>query len=137
MGKSIFVNGTFDVLHSGHIRLLTYAKTLGDNLFVAIDSDRRVTDFKGPGRPINQQHERKEMLLALKPVDEVEIFDTDEELTQYVKQIRPYVMVVGSDYINKRVIGSEYARHLVFFKRIEEFSSTKKIQDIIDRGFRT
>ena len=136
MGKSIFVNGTFDVLHSGHIRLLNYAKTLGDNLFVAIDSDRRVSDFKGPGRPINKQHERKEMLLALKAVDEVEIFDTDEELTMYVKQIRPYVMVVGSDYINKTVIGSEYARHLVFFNRIEEFSSTKKIQDIVDRGHR-
>lgn len=132
---SVFVNGTFDVLHPGHIRLLNYAKNLGNRLFVAIDSDRRVAELKGSGRPINTAAERREMLLALKAVDEVEIFDTAEELKLMVKQIRPYIMVVGSDYRNKEVIGNEYARNLVFYERIPEYSSTGKIQNIVDRGF--
>lgn len=134
MAKSIFVNGTFDVLHVGHIRLLNYAKSLGDRLFVAIDSDDRVSKLKGPTRPINSVNERKELLLALKSVDEVEVFDSDEELNMWVKQIRPYVMVVGSDYRNKKVIGSEFAKNLIFYDRIKEYSSTGKIQHIANRG---
>lgn len=134
MVKSIFVNGTFDVLHPGHLRLLSYAKNLGDRLFVAIDSDRRVSELKGSGRPINPANERREMLLALKAVDEVEIFDSAEELALMVKQIRPYAMVLGSDYKDKTVIGREYTRYLFFYERIEQYSSTGKIQDITNRG---
>lgn len=133
MAKSIFVNGTFDILHPGHIRLLNYAKSLGDRLFVAIDSDDRVTKLKGILRPINNSAERKEMLLALKAVDEVEIFSSDEELKMWIKQIKPYIMVVGSDYKDKEVIGSEFARHLIFYERIPEYSTTKKIQSITYR----
>lgn len=133
MAKSIFVNGTFDILHPGHIRLLNYAKSLGDRLFVAIDSDDRVTKLKGILRPINDSAERKEMLLALKAVDEVEIFSSDEELKMWIKQIKPYIMVVGSDYKDKEVIGSEFARHLIFYERIPEYSTTKKIQSITYR----
>ena len=133
MAKSTFVNGTFDILHPGHIRLLNYAKSLGDRLFVAIDSDSRVSELKGKSRPINPAGERKEMLLALKSVDEVEIFSSDDELRMWIKQIRPYIMVVGSDYKDKEVIGCEFARHLIFYDRIEEYSTTKKIQSIIDR----
>lgn len=134
MVKSVFVNGTFDILHIGHIRLLNFAKTLGDYLFVAIDSDRRVTELKGPGRPINDVSQRREMLQALKAVDDVEIFDSADELTMWIKQIQPHIMVVGSDYRDRQVIGSEYAKQLIFYERIPEFSSTGKIQDIIDRG---
>jgi D-beta-D-heptose 7-phosphate kinase/D-beta-D-heptose 1-phosphate adenosyltransferase len=133
---SIFVNGTFDVLHPGHIRLLNYAKSLGDRLFVAIDSDHRVKELKGQNRPINDAATRKEMLLALKSVDEVEVFDSDEELKMWINQIRPYIMVVGSDYRNKKVIGSEFAKNLVFYERISEYSSTniiKQIQDLSNR----
>lgn len=133
---SIFVNGTFDVLHPGHIRLLSYAKSLGTRLFVAIDSDLRVKQLKGSHRPINDQAIRKEMLLALKSVDEVEVFDSDEELKMWINQIRPYIMVVGSDYRNKNVIGSELAKNLVFYERIPEYSSTsviRQIQDLSDR----
>lgn len=133
MATTIFVNGTFDILHLGHIRLLNYAKVMGSKLLVGIDSDRRVKELKGEYRPINTAYERKEMLLALKMVDEVEIFDSDEELRMMVRQIRPYIMVVGSDYKDKEVIGSEYARHLVFFNRINEYSTTGKIQSIINR----
>ena len=135
MVKSVFVNGTFDVLHPGHIRLLTYAKSLGTRLFVAIDSDERVKQLKGLDRPINNVSERKEMLLALKAVDEVEIFSSDQELEMWIKQIRPDIMVVGSDYRDKNVIGREFAKRLVFFERISEYSSTSKIQNIASRGF--
>lgn len=133
MAGSVFVNGTFDILHLGHLELLNYAKSLGTRLFVAIDNDDRVKQLKGPTRPINSAYERQIMLLNLKAVDEVEVFGSDEELTMWVKQIRPYVMVVGSDYKDKRVIGSEYARHLIFFDKIDGYSTTKKIQHITDR----
>jgi D-beta-D-heptose 7-phosphate kinase/D-beta-D-heptose 1-phosphate adenosyltransferase len=133
MAKSVFVNGTFDVLHLGHLALLNYAKSLGDKLFVAIDSDDRVHQLKGPTRPIYDEYQRKVMLLNLKAVDEVEIFSSDEELEMWIKQIKPSIMVVGSDWRNKTVIGSQYAKRLEFFERIDEYSSTKTIQDIINR----
>lgn len=127
---SVFVNGTFDILHPGHIRLLSYAKSLGDRLFVAIDSDERVKELKGPDRPINDSGMRREMLLALKAVDEVSIFSSDKELRMWINQIRPTIMVVGSDYKNKKVIGSELAKKLVFYERLSEYSSTNIIEQI-------
>jgi len=133
MAKSVFVNGTFDVLHLGHLALLNYAKSLGDKLFVAIDSDERVRQLKGQTRPIHDTYQRKVMLLNLKAVDEVEIFSSDEELEMWIKQINPSIMVVGSDWRNKTVIGSQFAKRLEFFERIDEYSSTKTIQDIINR----
>ena len=133
MAKSVFVNGTFDVLHLGHLALLNYAKSLGDKLFVAIDSDERVRQLKGPTRPIYDAYQRKVMLLNIKAVDEVEIFSSDEELELWIKQIKPVIMVVGSDWRNKTVIGSQFAKRLEFFERIDEYSSTKTIQDIINR----
>ena len=133
MAKSVFVNGTFDVLHLGHLALLNYAKSLGDKLFVAIDSDERVRQLKGLTRPIYDAYQRKVMLLNLKAVEEVEIFSSDEELEMWIKQINPSIMVVGSDWHNKTVIGSQYAKRLEFFERIDEYSSTKTIQDIINR----
>ena len=133
MAKSVFVNGTFDVLHQGHLALLNYAKSLGDKLFVAIDSDERVRQLKGSARPIHDAYQRKVMLLNIKAVDEVEIFSSDEELEMWIKQINPSIMVVGSDWRNKTVIGSQFAKRLEFFERIDEYSSTKTIQDIINR----
>ena len=133
MAKSVFVNGTFDVLHLGHLALLNYAKSLGDKLFVAIDSDERIRQLKGPTRPIYDAYQRKVMLLNLKAVDEVEIFSSDEELELWIKQINPSIMVVGSDWRNKTVIGRQFAKRLEFFERIDEYSSTKTIQDIINR----
>lgn len=129
--KKIFVNGTFDVLHLGHLALLNFAKTLGDYLVVGIDSDQRVKDLKGKNRPINNVYERKVMLQNLKAVDEVAIFDTDEELIELVKQSD--IMVKGGDYSNLPIIGKEYTT-VVLFERINGYSSTEKIQDIIDRG---
>lgn len=131
--KKVFVNGTFDVLHPGHISLLTYASSCGDELVVAIDSDRRVKEKKGDLRPINNEDTRARMMFHIKGVDKVLIFDTDEELRDAVKEYEPDVMIVGSDYENKEVIGSEHAKELKFFRRDKRYSSTKIIKNIISR----
>lgn len=130
--KRVFVNGTFDILHSGHLYLLNEAKSLGDELSVAIDSDNRVKKLKGLSRPINTERERAEMLINLKAVDKVYIFDTDEELTKLVEDHD--VMVKGSDYKGKTIIGEEVCKELVFLDVINGYSTTNKIQDIIGRG---
>ena len=132
--KTVFVNGTFDVLHRGHLELLNYAKSLGEFLYVGIDTDERIKELKGPTRPIINQDDRSFFLRMLKPVNQVELFSTDEELENLIKGFNPDIMVVGSDYKNKRVIGSEYAKQLLFFDRIDGYSSTKVIQGIINRG---
>lgn len=129
--KKVIVNGTFDILHVGHLKLFEYAKSLGDHLTVAIDTDERIKNKKGPGRPVNNQYERKLMLEFLKPVDEVVIFGSDEELIDLVKKFD--IMVKGSDYKGKSVIGETYCKKVIYFDRIEEYSTTNKIQSIIDR----
>ena len=129
----VFVNGTFDVLHRGHLCLLNYAKSLGEYLYVAIDSDERVKEKKGLSRPVNSLKERMFMLENLRSVDFVVSFSDDKSLENLVKTIKPDVMVVGSDWKNKSVIGSYYASKLIFFDRIDGYSTTKIVQSIIDR----
>jgi len=131
--KRVFVNGTFDLLHRGHIELLNYAKSFGDYVCVGIDTDDRVSEKKGPTRPIHNQEERKFFLENLKAVDEVKFFSSDKELEGLVKSFKPDIMVVGSDWKSKSVIGSYYASKLLFFDRIGDYATTKTIQDIIDR----
>ena len=126
----IVVNGTFDIIHPGHLALLNYARSLGDFLIVAIDSDERVRQLKGPSRPINNQEERKELLENLKAVDQVVIFNTTAELVDIIKECA--IMVKGSDYKGKSVIGEANCQ-VIYFDRINEYSSTKKIQYIISR----
>jgi D-beta-D-heptose 7-phosphate kinase/D-beta-D-heptose 1-phosphate adenosyltransferase len=131
---NVFVNGTFDILHRGHLELLNYAKSLGDFLLVGIDSDDRVKEKKGPTRPIYNQEERKFFLENLKSVDSVDIFSSDNELESIIKSFKPDIMVVGSDWKGKSVIGSHYAAKLIFFDRIGDYATTKTIQSIINRG---
>ena len=129
--KRIIVNGTFDILHSGHLALLTYARSLGDHLVVAIDSDRRVKELKGVSRPVNTQAERQELLSNLRSVDEVRIFDSDLELVDIVAECA--IMVKGSDYRDRAIVVSEVCSSIVFFERIDGFSTTEKIQSISNR----
>ena len=127
----IVVNGTFDIIHPGHLALLNYARSLGDFLIVAIDSDERVRQLKGLSRPINNQEERKELLENLKAVDQVVIFNTTAELVDIIKECA--IMVKGSDYKGKSIIGEANCQ-VIYFDRTNEYSSTKKIQHIISRG---
>jgi D-beta-D-heptose 7-phosphate kinase/D-beta-D-heptose 1-phosphate adenosyltransferase len=129
--KKIVVNGTFDVLHLGHLALLNYARSLGDYLTVAIDSDQRVKILKGNTRPINSEVERKTLLENLRAVNQVEIFNSDSELIDIIKKCS--IMVKGSDYSGRSVIGQSYCKQVIYFDRIEPYSSTAKIQDIINR----
>jgi bifunctional ADP-heptose synthase (sugar kinase/adenylyltransferase) len=92
-----------------------------------------VREKKGPTRPIHSQEERKFFLENLKAVDEVKLFSSDEELEGLVKSFKPDIMVVGSDWKDKSVIGSYYAAKLIFFDRIGDYATTKTIQDIINR----
>jgi D-beta-D-heptose 7-phosphate kinase/D-beta-D-heptose 1-phosphate adenosyltransferase len=131
--KKIFVNGTFDVLHTGHLLLFEYAKSFGDYLIVAIDSDERVKEKKCPTIPINSLEDRAFMLSNLYHVDEVRTFGSDMDLKNLVKYYKPDIMIVGSDWKGKPVIGSEYAKELKFFDRINEYSTTKTIENIINR----
>ena len=129
----VFVNGTFDLLHRGHLELLNYAKSLGDRVYVGIDSDRRVAEMKGDSRPIYNVDDRKYFLENLKEVHRVAVFDNDAQLEAMVQFIQPHVMVVGSDWKGKSVIGSYYAAKLVFFDRVGDYATTETVQSIIDR----
>jgi len=128
----VFVNGTFDVLHPGHVLLLQYAASLGQ-VTVAIDTDRRVRQLKGTGRPFFNQDDRCLMLQSLKYVDRVCTFDTDQELEHIIQTVGPDIMVKGSDYRGSAIIGQEYIPRIEFFERIHEYSSTKAIQHLVAR----
>jgi D-beta-D-heptose 7-phosphate kinase/D-beta-D-heptose 1-phosphate adenosyltransferase len=129
--SQIFVNGSFDILHRGHLELLRYAKSLG-TVLVAIDTDRRIAELKGNKRPINCVNDRKFHLESLKYVDKVYIFDSDQELIDLIKSWNTNIMVKGSDYKDTFILGSEYCNEIRFYDRTEH-STTKTIQDIIDR----
>ena len=100
-------------------------------LTVAIDSDRRVKELKGNSRPITDMNERGMLLMYLKPVDQVVVFDTDEELVELIQQHD--VMIKGSDYRGKPIVGEDVCKELIFFELINGYSTTNKIQDIINR----
>ena len=125
----VWINGTFDIVHLGHIQLLKKGAELGDFLIVGIDSDRRVSELKGSERPINKLASRITLLESIRYVDRVLSFDSDEELEKLIKTIRPQIMVIGDDYKDKRIIGSEYINEIIFFPKLDGFSST----NIIDK----
>lgn len=126
----VWINGTFDVLHLGHIKLLEKGADLGDFLIVGVDSDRRVSELKGEERPINKLVSRITLLESIRYVDRVLTFDSDEELETLIKTIRPQIMVIGDDYKDKRIIGSEYINEIVFFPKLDGFSSTNIINKL-------
>jgi rfaE bifunctional protein nucleotidyltransferase chain/domain len=95
--KLVFANGVFDVLHSGHIQLLKFAKSLGDYLIVGLNSDRSVKAIKGPGRPINCEADRKAILESLRYVDEVILFD-EEKATSLIRALNPSIVVKGGEW---------------------------------------
>jgi len=121
----VFVNGTFDVLHYGHFKLLETASQLGNKLYVAIDTDERIKEKKGENRPFHNLIERKEILESIKYVNKVFSFDSDEDLITLIRAINPDVYVIGSDYKGKPIVGEKYLRNIVFIPRIEKFSTTK------------
>ncbi len=116
LNQKIWINGTFDVLHMGHIRLFEYAKNLHcsptpnlkNYVCVGIDTDERIREMKGVNRPINNLTHRKEFLESIKFIDEVVVFGTDNELIEQIVKFSPNIMVIGGDYKDKEIIGSNY-----------------------------
>jgi len=130
---TVIVNGTFDILHPGHVAILNTARSLGDYLIVCIDTDRRVKELKGDTRPINDQNFRRIMLQNLKAVDIVEFFDSQEELIEILHLYKPDIMVKGSDWKGKSVVAEQYVKEIHWYDRIEEYSSTNIIERIANR----
>ncbi len=126
--KKIWVNGTFDVLHIGHIRLLLHGASLG-TLRVGIDTDERVRSKKGMGRPFNTLADRMEFISAINGVESVVYFGTDDELIERIKEWGPDIMVIGNDYKYHQIIGLEYIPKIEFFDKVEGYSTTNILQD--------
>ena len=129
----VMVNGTFDILHRGHIQLLNYARNLGDELLVAIDTDRRVTELKGVGRPINNQEDRKFFLENLKAVDVVMLFDTKEQLIGIMQGWQPDIYVKGGDWKGSSSTAAKYCKQVIYYDRVGDYSTTNIIQSIANR----
>ena len=121
----VWTNGCFDVLHRGHIELFRYARSLGDELIVGIDTDKKVKKDKGKNRPINNLHDRMFMLQSLRYVDKVIPFNSTTELERTLKWLHPSVMVIGSDWRGKKVIGEKHADKLIFFDRVGNHSTSQ------------
>ncbi|HVF27383.1 MAG TPA: D-glycero-beta-D-manno-heptose 1-phosphate adenylyltransferase [Pyrinomonadaceae bacterium] len=135
--RLVFTNGCFDVLHVGHVRYLQSARSLGDALIIAINSDRSVRALKGKGRPINNEDERAEMLAALGAVDYVTVFDEDSPRA-LIAELLPDVLVKGGDYALDEIHGREEVEaaggRVVALPFVEGISTTGIIERIKQRG---
>jgi rfaE bifunctional protein nucleotidyltransferase chain/domain len=121
--NTVWVNGCFDVIHAGHIEMLKYAKNTGQRLVVGLDTDERVRASKGISRPINNLENRKRVMEAIRYVDEVVSFGTDEQLVEEIRKSGADTIVVGVEY-KGRVIGAEVVDNIVFFPRMYDLSTT-------------
>ena len=135
--KIVFTNGCFDILHVGHVRYLAKARALGEVLVIGINTDASVRGLKGPGRPVNAQAARAEVLLALKSVDFVIGFgeSTPEKLIQ---QVRPNYLVKGGDWKKKDIVGSSFVKSyggkVKSLPFVDGFSTTGTIKKLSAEG---
>ena len=131
--KIVFVNGCFDILHRGHLELFRHAASLGDKLVVGIDSDTKIKADKGEARPINTQRDRHFILSCIRYIDQVEIFETPEELVNLVQETAPDIMIVGSDWKGKHIVGGEYAGEIRYFEKIDGYSTSQIVETLSNR----
>ena len=125
--KIVFTNGCFDILHIGHVKLLNYCATLG-KVIVGLNSDSSVTHLKGHGRPVNSEEDRKLMLLNLRSVSQVIVFNEATPLN-LIRDLQPDFIVKGGDYNVNEVVGSDLAQVRIF-KFIDGYSSTSIMKRI-------
>jgi D-beta-D-heptose 7-phosphate kinase/D-beta-D-heptose 1-phosphate adenosyltransferase len=104
--RIVFTNGVFDVLHPGHVRYLREARSFGDALIVGVNADASVRCNKGPGRPINPESERAEIVAALEVVDAVVIFGEDTPAA-IIRLVQPDVLVKGDDWPPDQIVGRD------------------------------
>jgi D-beta-D-heptose 7-phosphate kinase/D-beta-D-heptose 1-phosphate adenosyltransferase len=120
----VWVNGSFDILHIGHIRLLEHARSFGD-VRVGLDTDERIQEKKGEYRPINNLQDRMDFISSIRFVNDVVSFGSDDELICRIKEYKPDLMVIGDDYHYHSIIGIEHIPRVEFFRKIENKSTTK------------
>ena len=128
---NVWINGSFDVLHSGHIKLFRIARTLaGPNgtVWVGTDTDERITAYKGPSRPINCLQDRIIVLSSIKYIDHVLPFASNAELESHINTIKPKYMVIGDDYRGRDIVGSQFIENIVYVTRDDKSTS-----GIVDR----
>ncbi len=124
MVKKVWVNGSFDILHVGHIKLLEYASLFG-SVRVGIDTDERIKEKKGSNRPYNTLEDRVEFLYGIKYVTDVVTFGSNEELIEQIRIYSPDLMVIGDDYSYHTIIGIEFIPEVRFFEKIPGKSTSK------------
>jgi rfaE bifunctional protein nucleotidyltransferase chain/domain len=121
--RAVFTNGCFDLLHAGHVYSLEKARSLGDFLFLGLNSDASVRRLKGASRPFNKARDRALVLAALAAVDAVVVFGEDTPL-KLIKALRPDILVKGADYRNGNVVGAEYAGRVALLPLLKGRSTT-------------
>ena len=119
----VWVNGSFDVLHIGHIRLLAHAGSFG-TVRVGLDSDERIQQKKGENRPVNNLQDRMDFISSIRFVNDVVSFGSDDELISRIREYGPDIMVIGDDYDYHSIIGIEYIPKVEFFQKIKNKSTT-------------
>jgi D-beta-D-heptose 7-phosphate kinase/D-beta-D-heptose 1-phosphate adenosyltransferase len=127
--RVVFTNGVFDILHPGHVRYLATARSHGDALIVAINSDRSVRAIKGPERPVNPETERAEVITALACVDAAVVFDEDTP-HDIISAIQPDVLVKGADWAHDKIVGRDIVEArggVVIRVKVEEGHSTTNV----------
>jgi D-beta-D-heptose 7-phosphate kinase/D-beta-D-heptose 1-phosphate adenosyltransferase len=131
-----FTNGCFDILHTGHLSLLSQARAACDFLVVGVNADASVSRLKGPSRPVNNEHNRALMLAALEMVDGVVIFEEDTPL-ELIQALRPNVLVKGADYRREDVVGGDFVEAnggQVLLANLVAGQSTTRIIEKIGKG---
>ena len=135
-GRLVFTNGVFDLLHPGHVDVLTAARGRGDFLVVGLNSDDSVKRLKGPGRPVRTEVERAYVLAALESVDGVVMFGEDTPL-ELVLALRPDVIVKGGDYREDTIVGArevrEWGGEVVVIPLTPDQSTTSIIEKLSGR----
>ncbi|HTV11091.1 MAG TPA: D-glycero-beta-D-manno-heptose 1-phosphate adenylyltransferase [Acidimicrobiales bacterium] len=131
--RLVFTNGCFDILHSGHVTYLEFARCQGDALVIGLNSDASVRRNKGPNRPINSQEDRARVLMSLRAVDYVVVFD-DDEPRPIIAAILPDVLVKGSDwahYVSGRDVVEAHGGKVVLADLVAGRSTTGTIERIV------
>lgn len=121
--RAVFTNGCFDLLHAGHIYSLEKARSLGDFLFLGLNSDASVRRLKGAPRPFNKVQDRALVLAALEAVDAVVVFG-EETPIKLIKALKPDILVKGADYRNSTVVGAEFAGRVALIPLLKGRSTT-------------
>ena len=130
MCKTVFVNGTFDILHPGHVQLFKVARSLGEKVIVATDTDEKISEDKGFDKPIHSVGYRVAMLEAIKYIDTVLTFDTRQELEDLVEMYSPDILLLGDDWKEGEVVGAEFAKEVRFLPIVGGYASSSTISKI-------